>query len=231
MTFETSHKAASITLDGSFRASRVCSNGVMGTETAVGIDDETSDAVDGRVLRGRRNREAIVDAMVAMYAEGILRPTAAQVAETAGLSTRSVYHHFDDMKSLILEVSARSEARVTLPDFAALGDVELSERIVKFAAHRCHRWWITGPVVRAGLMSEDDSEVVSELMTIGRARRLDEITVVFGSELAKSADPEATAAALDVVFGFDAWHRLSAVRHLDEARAVAVIAKMASGLL
>ncbi len=203
----------------------------MGTETAFDLDEETSDAVDGRVLRGRRNREAIVDAMVAMYDEGVLRPTAAQVAETAGLSTRSVYHHFDDMKSLILEVSARSEARVAVPDFAALKDVELTERITKFAAHRCHRWKITGPVVRAGLMSEDDSEVVAELMTIGRAHRLEEITIVFASELATSSDPEATAAALDVVFGFDTWHRLAEIRHLDQTRVLAVITKMAGGLL
>ena len=42
-------------------------------------------AADGRVLRGERNRQAIVDALLALYEEGVLRPSANEVAERAGV--------------------------------------------------------------------------------------------------------------------------------------------------
>ena len=41
---------------------------------------------DGRVRRGERNREAIVDALLACYESGTLRPNLADVAARAGVS-------------------------------------------------------------------------------------------------------------------------------------------------
>jgi len=47
---------------------------------------------DGRVTRGVRNREAIIDALLACYEEGALRPSVPEVATRAGVSTRSVHN-------------------------------------------------------------------------------------------------------------------------------------------
>ena len=192
------------------------------------IDDDA--ATDGRVLRGQRNREAIVDAMVEMYEQGNLRPTAGQVAEAAGLSTRSVYHHFDDMKSLALEVTSRSEARMRPPDFAVMPNVELDERICMFVEHRFDRWRQTSAVVRAGLLAEYDSHVVAELMVLGREARIEEIRTVF-ADAVDGADQDSTFAGLDVVFGYDTWHRLIDLRQLDPKRAAHLVAKMARSLI
>jgi len=191
------------------------------------IDDT---ATDGRVLRGQRNREAIVDAMVAMFEQGNLRPTAAQVAETAGLSTRSVYHHFDDMKSLALEVTSRSEARMRPPDFTAMSNVALNERICMFVEHRFDRWRQTSAVVRAGLLAEYDSHIVAELLSLGREARIQEIRTVF-ADAVTGTDEEAVFAALDVVFGYDTWHRLIDVREIEGATAGNLVAKMAHALI
>ena len=190
---------------------------------------EDGAATDGRVLRGQRNREAIVDAMVEMYEQGNLRPTAAQVAEAAGLSTRSVYHHFDDMKSLVLAVTSRTEERMRPPDFAAMSKLELNDRICTFIDHRFDRWRQTSALVRAGLLAEYDSHVVAELMSIGRERRLDEISTVFAD--AVSVERDSTFAGLDVVFGYDTWHRLIDVRRLKPQDAAHVVAKMAHALI
>lgn len=192
------------------------------------IDDDA--ATDGRVLRGQRNREAIVDAMVEMYEQGNLRPTAGQVAEAAGLSTRSVYHHFDDMKSLALEVTSRSEARMRPPDFAAMPNVELNDRICMFVEHRFDRWRQTSAVVRAGLLAEYDSHIVAELMVLGREARIEEIRTVF-ADAVDGVDQETTFAGLDVVFGYDTWHRLIDLRQLDPKRAAHLVAKMAHALI
>jgi len=192
------------------------------------IEDDA--ATDGRVLRGQRNREAIVDAMVEMYEQGNLRPTAAQVAEAAGLSTRSVYHHFDDMKSLALEVTSRSEGRMRPPDLAAMSNVALTERICMFVDHRFDRWRQTSAVVRAGLLAEYDSHVVAELMSIGREKRIEEIRTVF-ADAVTGVDKDAVFCGLDVVFGYDTWHRLIDVRELDPETAAHLVAKMARALI
>ena len=46
---------------------------------------------DGRLRRGERSREAIVAALFELVGEGVLQPTAQQVAERAGVGIRSVF--------------------------------------------------------------------------------------------------------------------------------------------
>ena len=198
---------------------------------AADIKTEDGSCVDGRVLRGQRNREAIVDALLDIYACGNLRPTAGQVAEAAGLSTRSVYHHFDDMKSLILEVAERSEQRVSSPDYEALGTLPLDERICRYTKHRFDRWSVTAAVMRAGLLAEYDSKVVAELMQVSRRKRLDELRAVFGEDIGRTDDPVATVGGLDVVLGFEMWNRLIRMRRLGRDRATRIVTKLVAALL
>lgn len=195
------------------------------------VEDEDEACVDGRVLRGQRNREAIVDALLDIYACGNLRPTAGQVAEEAGLSTRTVYHHFDDMKSLILEVSARSEQRVNTPDYEALSTLPIDERICRYTAHRFDRWSATAAVVSAGLLAEYDSKVVAELMQVSRREQLDELRAVFCDAIDETDDPGAVVGALDVILGFEMWNGLIRIRRLGRDRATRIVVKLVTALL
>lgn len=188
-------------------------------------------SVDGRVLRGRRNREAIVDALMQLYGEGELRPTAAMVAEKAGLSTRSVYHHFDDMKSLILEVSARSEAEWRTATRPPSPELQLDERLAAFAEHRFSRWAITAPVMRAGLVAENRSATVAHIMQRGRHVDRAEVATAFGNEIAATSDPEATLAGLDAVFDFSTWERLHAISGLSRQATIETTVRLGGALL
>ena len=49
---------------------------------------------DGRTARRDRNREAVLDAALALFTAGELEPTAAAVAERSGVSLRSVYRYW-----------------------------------------------------------------------------------------------------------------------------------------
>ena len=68
--------------------------------------------LDGRVLRGEKSRESIVDALFELVGEGVLAPTAQQVAERAGVGLRSVFRHFSDMERLFAAMDARLGAEV-----------------------------------------------------------------------------------------------------------------------
>ena len=77
----------------------------MAEKVATGVQD-------GRVQRGARNRELILDALFTLVASGDLQPTAEEVAQQAGVGTRTVFRHFDDMESLYAEMSARVEKEI-----------------------------------------------------------------------------------------------------------------------
>src|SRR3954463_3401642 len=68
---------------------------------------------DGRTRRGARNREAIIDALIACYNDGLLGPSVQEVADRAGVSARSVHNHFVDVEALRAEVAQRQWERVT----------------------------------------------------------------------------------------------------------------------
>jgi len=68
-------------------------------------------ATDGRVTRGQRNREAIIDGLLACYEAGALRPSVPEVAARAGVSVRSVHNHFADVEALHAEVARRQVER------------------------------------------------------------------------------------------------------------------------
>ena len=68
--------------------------------------------VDGRRERSRSSHRRIVEAMMELIANGDLMPSAARVAEEAGIGLRTVFRHFDDMDSLYGEISATIAERV-----------------------------------------------------------------------------------------------------------------------
>jgi len=72
----------------------------------------TAGSVDGRVLRGRRNREAVVASFLALIEEGDLRPTARAIAERAGVSQRSVFQHFEDLEQIFAEAGSLEAAKL-----------------------------------------------------------------------------------------------------------------------
>jgi AcrR family transcriptional regulator len=61
---------------------------------------------DGRIQRSERSRQVIIDALLALINEGVLTPTAQQVADRASVAIRTVFRHFDDMEALYAEVDA-----------------------------------------------------------------------------------------------------------------------------
>ena len=61
---------------------------------------------DGRIQRSERSRQLIIDALLALINEGVLTPTAQQVADRASVAIRTVFRHFDDMEALYAEVDA-----------------------------------------------------------------------------------------------------------------------------
>lgn len=69
-------------------------------------------AIDGRRARSRSSHRRIMTAMMDLMAGGDLSPSAARVAEAAGIGLRTVFRHFDDMDAIYAEIAATVMDRV-----------------------------------------------------------------------------------------------------------------------
>jgi AcrR family transcriptional regulator len=182
-------------------------------------------SVDGRVLRGERNRQAVVAAFLALLQEGDVAPTAQAVAARAGLSARSVFHHFQDMESLLAS-AAEAHVRQYLPLVERLPRTgPFTERLDAFVAQRSRLAEKVLPVYRAASRAEPVSDLVTARMTWATERLRKEIAEVFALELA-GADSEVIE-AVDALCSIETWIRWRIRQQLSVARAKRV---RASGL-
>jgi AcrR family transcriptional regulator len=92
---------------------------------------------DGRTLRRTRNRSAVIRALLEMIREGDLHPAAAEIAERAGVSHRSIFRYFDDLDDLVR--TAIDQAFADAAPLAQVPDIgfgTLEERITKLVDAR-----------------------------------------------------------------------------------------------
>ena len=61
---------------------------------------EADATVDGRTMRRHKNRDAVIDALIALIREGNLAPTVAEIADRASVSHRSIFRYFTDLNDL-----------------------------------------------------------------------------------------------------------------------------------
>jgi AcrR family transcriptional regulator len=173
--------------------------------------DGASATTDGRVRRGERNRNALVDALLALIEDGELQPSAPRVAERAGLSLRTVFQHFADMESLYATLADRQTRRVTalltpLPDRSA----PLARRVDALLDQRAALYEAIAPVRRAALLVAHRSpELQTRLATFGRFLRR-QVAQTFAPELDAVRSDRRTEllAALDVATSWEAWDQL-----------------------
>src|ERR671918_2160584 len=67
---------------------------------------------EGRTVRAERTRQALVDALLGLLDAGDLSPTAAAIAQRAGVSERSLFQHFPDREALFEAVARQQYERV-----------------------------------------------------------------------------------------------------------------------
>ncbi|MFE5944117.1 TetR/AcrR family transcriptional regulator [Streptomyces sp. NPDC056480] len=163
---------------------------------------------DGRTERGRQTRERIADALLALLDEGMTEFPADRVAEYAGVSRRSVFHHFADMAQLVdtaitrrleqlaaqirpLSTEGPREARV-----AAL--VEQRSRILE---------WIT-PARLAMIRMDNPSERIRQVTADAFRDARERLEAVLAEELERlpARQRRDLADGLDAVTTWGAWH-------------------------
>jgi TetR/AcrR family transcriptional regulator of autoinduction and epiphytic fitness len=183
--------------------------------------DVNAGTIDGRVRRGAENRSALVEALVSLYEDGELTPTAAQIAERAGVAVRSVYGHFGDVETLAAEVSQRQwETHGRLMDSGPVAG-NLTQRVEELVARRAELFEAVAPVRRAAMLHAHHSETIAaNLRRLGRRLRA-QVAAGFAPELERA--PELLDAA-DLLLAWESWERLRVQQGCATAHARRVVA-------
>ncbi|MEN9804398.1 MAG: hypothetical protein RIS41_1245 [Actinomycetota bacterium] len=158
---------------------------------------------DGRRVRGERNKDGVVEALLSLYEAGEVEPSVARVAEVAGVSERSVFRYFEDKDDLIEAAIALQIERVghLFEDLSVEGPFE--QRLDAILDHRLRLFDAISGVMRASEFHEHRSSLVragiDRRRAILRAQAVDQ----FRPELNRLDDSSAASRAIDVALSLE----------------------------
>lgn len=189
---------------------------------------DRSTALDGRIRRGARSRQTIVEALLELIGTGVLAPTAQQVADRAGVGIRTVFRHFSEMDALYQSMDAwvEGEVRPLLAVAPRAGSVEA--RATGLVRQRALFFERIAPYKRSGNLLRWRSRFLQD-----RHARLQR---VLRAELVRwlpelSEAPAELVSALELATSFEAWDRLRTDQQLSPKHASAVLERTVLALL
>ena len=183
---------------------------------------------DGRRQRSRSSRARIVAAMLDLVARGEVSPSAARVAEVAGVGLRSVFRHFADMDALYREMSEAIEAQV-LPILLRPPQGEgWKARIGDLAERRAEIFETIMPYRISASLRRFESPYL--MQDYRRMLRLEAQTLEAYLPASVQADI-AGAQGLGVILSFATWRLLRHDRGLAPSEARAVVQRMLADAL
>ena len=193
-----------------------------------------SDTVeDGRVARSRRTRAAVIDALLALYAEDNLTPTIEDIASRVGMTTRSVYHHFQDREAIAVALAEHQKTQH--PELFVAGPFSgnCADRIVGLVAHRAELFETVAPVRRAALAYMHASPQIRMGQTRLAARLRRQLTRTFEPELStlgRSTKADSVE-LLDLHTSWDTWERLRRWQRLSVPRSSRLVSQLVTQTL
>lgn len=190
--------------------------------------------LDGRHRRRERNRAAVVDALLALYREGNLEPSAAEVAERAGSSSRSLFRYFDDVDDLCGEAIRRQEAQVRhLVELDVRADAPLADRIAAIVTSRVTLFEAIGPVGQVARMRAPFQPLIAAELAQGRTFLRNQVKKLFTTEFdrADAAAAGSLLSAVDVLLSYESYQMFRGPQGHSRAGAEVVLEQTLTRLL
>jgi AcrR family transcriptional regulator len=180
--------------------------------------------IDGRRLRSERTRQYIIEAYLAVLQESPMVPTAAQIAERAGYSVRSLFERFPDLLTLSLAAADYAFAKANAKAVIRNVDADRATRIrtqVETRGQTCEQWL---PLWRALTRNLHYSEELKVRMRRMREAVYLRLELMYRPELATMGvvERQRTLIALEAITDFESWARMRETFGLSVEQAGAV---------
>lgn len=168
-----------------------------------------------------------MEAVLSLVGEGILEPTAQQVAKRARVGIRTVFRRFADMESLFAEMEARLHAEALPLLIGGRPEGGVRDRALALVRRRVAFFERIAPYKRSGNLKRWRSPFLRDrharLVRVLRAELL--------RWLPEVGHAAALTDALDLVTSFEAWDRLRSEQALGRARAQAAVERTVLALI
>ncbi|MFM8312531.1 MAG: TetR/AcrR family transcriptional regulator [Ilumatobacteraceae bacterium] len=193
---------------------------------------------DGRHQRRARNRDSVVAALLGLYREGNLDPSADEIAERSGVSARSVFRYFDDVDDLARAALDKALADVAplIPIAAEPGD-PTATKIRALLDERERLWESHANVLLASRVRAPFQPALAENIAASRLLFRQQVRTLFAPEAAALRDAvgakaaEAAITAVHLLCTFENWHILRVDHGLTTRAARATITTSIDALL
>jgi AcrR family transcriptional regulator len=179
--------------------------------------------IDGRRQRSERTRLTIIQAYLELLRRHGVMPTAAQIAEEAGYSTRSIFERFADLDALSLATADYAIAQGQAEAVARDVDGDRPTRIrshVETRAFACEKWL---PLWRI-ITSQDQIDDLKMRVVLVRLANIERMKLMYTPELATlpEAPRDQLLIGLAVLTSFESWDQMRFCHGLSPEAAQAV---------
>jgi hypothetical protein len=165
--------------------------------------------IDGRRLRSERTRLAIIEAYLELLRRNSVMPTAAQLADEAGCSVRSIFGRFSDLNALSLATAdyaiAQGQAEAVARDFNGDRPTRIRSH-VETRALACEKWL---PLWRIITSLDQDVEMRTRVVLV-RLANIERMKLMYRLELSslREATRDQLLTALAVLISFESWDQM-----------------------
>jgi TetR/AcrR family transcriptional regulator, regulator of autoinduction and epiphytic fitness len=168
--------------------------------------EEEDLSTDGRRLRGQRTQTKVLEALLELVAEGEMRPTAQAVSNRAGVSLRTVYHHFEDVEDVRRRALDLQRSRYQAGFRTIDQSLPIDERIEVFCRQVRRLFEAITPIRRSMLADDPISAELREGRRRAREIRLAQLLSTFPELAERSRDAKQLLAAVDVATSWPTWN-------------------------
>jgi len=166
---------------------------------------------DGRHVRRDRNRDSVVVAMLDLFNEGNYAPSAEEIAERAGLSSRSLFRYFDDIDDLARAAIRHHIERVRPAlELDVNHDAPFADRVAAFVDQRLRLFEAIGAIGLVARLRAPFQTLIAAELTVARSFLRNQIARLFTVELDAMPTDVGTSmlGTIDVIVSFEGYHLL-----------------------
>ena len=173
----------------------------------IGFPVDVSRSQDGRIIRGLRTRQSLIQATLDLIQAGDVEPTSAAIATIAGVSSRALFQHFTNLADLYAAAFDLAVSRAFDRIRPVDSEASLTSRIDLLVSDRSELFEEWLPVWHFAERVRSVAPAVGLGVTQLRKLLRERLAAWFSLELSNLAPAarDLVLDSLDVAFGLDSW--------------------------
>ena len=192
------------------------------------VEDAEILQADGRLQRSQRSREKILRAYWKLMLGGDMEPSAAAIAEHAGVGLRSVFRHFEDLDTLLLELMSLCYDEVTPQFLTPLKSTNWKDQILELVERNVEIWERIKVPHTAGELGRFKSQILMDDYKRSRNLEISGIRAILPKDI---NDYDNVLFALDSTLSFSTMRRLREDRKLSISKVKNIMSLLVKSIL